>query len=120
MVAAGARGWSAAVRRPPWWHIGVALALCMPRPNALAQDVRGLEVCTAEKDMTRRTSCLQANVEYLQQELVKLKRSAADDKAAAAKETAALRVDVAALKPALEKTQAELAELKKPKPAEKK
>jgi hypothetical protein len=46
----------------------VALALLLSAP-AVAQDVRGLEICIAEKDMARRTSCLQANVEFLQQEL---------------------------------------------------
>jgi len=37
-------------------------------PSA-AQDIRGLEVCTAEKQMERRTGCLQANTEFLQQAL---------------------------------------------------
>jgi formate dehydrogenase assembly factor FdhD len=93
------------------------LGLVLVITPASAQDVRGLEVCTAEKDMARRTSCLQANVEFLQQELVKLRRAAQDDKTAAAKEVAALKADLAALKATLEKTQGELAELKKPKPA---
>ena len=89
----------------------VALALLLSA-SASAQDVRGLEVCTAEKDLTRRTSCLQANVEFLQQELTKQAR-------AATREVMALKTDIAALKLALTKTQNELAELKK-KPAEKK
>jgi len=87
-----------------------------------AQDVRGLEVCTAEKDMARRTSCLQANVEYLQQELVKLSRRTIDERTAAAKENAALKADVAAtksdlagVKDALTKVQGEIAEFKKNK-----
>jgi septal ring factor EnvC (AmiA/AmiB activator) len=103
------------------------LALALIPAIAVAQDIRGLEVCTAEKDMARRTSCLQSNVELLQQELTKQTRRAADERAAAAKDTAALKADivtlkadVAALKVALDKAQAELAELKKPKPAEKK
>ena len=75
----------------------VALALLLPAV-ALAQDVRGLEACTAEKDMARRTGCLQANVEYLQQELVKLTRRTTEERAAAAKENAALKADVAATK----------------------
>lgn len=104
----------------------VAAALLLPAV-ALAQDVRGLEVCTAEKDMARRTGCLQANVEYLQQELTKLTRRAAEERAAAAKENAALKADVAAMKTdlaavkdALTKANGEIAELKKAKPAEKK
>jgi septal ring factor EnvC (AmiA/AmiB activator) len=94
--------------------------------NMSAQDIRGLEICTAEKDIGRRTSCLQSNVELLQQELTKQTRRAADDRAAAAKEMGALktdlsnlRADLAALKTALAKAQDEIAELKK-KPAEKK
>ena len=98
--------------------------LLLAAAPAAAQDIRGLEVCTAEKQMERRTGCLQANAEYLQQELTKLRRGAQkaveDERAAAAKEVAALRSDLAVLKGALEKTQAEVAELKKPKPAEKK
>ena len=104
----------------------VAAALLLPAVAA-AQDVRGLEVCTAEKDMARRTGCLQANVEYLQQELVKLTRRASEERTAAAKENAALRADLAALrsdlatvKDALTKAQGEVAELKKVRPAEKK
>ena len=99
--------------------IMVLLLFATPAP---AQDVRGLEVCTAEKDMARRTGCLQANVEYLQQELVKLTRRAAEERAAAAKESAALKADVAtlktdltALKDALAKAQDEIAGLKKEK-----
>jgi hypothetical protein len=87
--------------------------------SANAQDIRGLEVCTAEKDMTRRTSCLQSNVELLQQELTRQSRRAADDRGAVAKELTALKADLAVLKSSLAKAQDEIAELKK-KPAEKK
>ena len=44
---------------------GVAFALLffgLGLHGARAQDVRGLEVCTAEKQMERRTGCLQANI----------------------------------------------------------
>jgi septal ring factor EnvC (AmiA/AmiB activator) len=78
-----------------------------------AQDVRGLEVCTAEKDMVRRTSCLQANVEFLSQSLDKTRRDAQDRIAAANREVAAAKADIAALKDALAKVHAELAEMKK-------
>lgn len=33
---------------------------------AHAQDVPGIEICTVEKTMERRTSCLQSNVDFLQ------------------------------------------------------
>jgi predicted RNase H-like nuclease (RuvC/YqgF family) len=93
-----------------------ALLLCAA---AAAQDVRGLEVCTAEKDLARRTSCLQANIEFLQQELTKLARRAEQDRALAVKETTTLKADVVGLKILLGKAQDEIEMLKK-KPAEKK
>ncbi|MGD0849523.1 hypothetical protein [Bradyrhizobium sp.] len=37
-----------------------------------AQDVPGIEICTVEKTMERRTSCLQSNVDFLQKTLTKL------------------------------------------------
>src|SRR6202047_3200020 len=37
-----------------------------------AQDVPGIEICTVEKTMERRTSCLQSNVDFLQKTIVKL------------------------------------------------
>jgi septal ring factor EnvC (AmiA/AmiB activator) len=93
-------------------------------PGAVAQDIRGLEICTAEKDMARRTSCLQSNVELLQQELTRQSRRAQkaidDDRAAAARDIAVLKADVATLRAALEKTQSELAEMKKALPPQKK
>ena len=39
---------------------------------ALAQDVPGIEICTVEKTMERRTSCLQSNVDFLQKTITKL------------------------------------------------
>jgi hypothetical protein len=37
-----------------------------------AQDVPGIEICTVEKTMERRTSCLQSNVDFLQKTIQKL------------------------------------------------
>ncbi|MEA3196804.1 MAG: hypothetical protein QOF32_856 [Gammaproteobacteria bacterium] len=49
------------------------LALCMlASSNTRAQDVPGIEICTVEKTMERRTSCLQSNVEFLQKTMTKL------------------------------------------------
>ena len=36
-----------------------------------AQDIPGIEVCTAEKAMDRRTSCLQSNIDFLQKTMTK-------------------------------------------------
>src|SRR6201993_1313842 len=82
----------------------LAAALLMaPLSPAAAQDIRGLEVCTAEKQMERRTSCLQANVEFLQQALLKLSRDTQDRIAATDRDLAAARAEIAALKSTLEK-----------------
>jgi septal ring factor EnvC (AmiA/AmiB activator) len=87
-------------------------------PSA-AQDVRGLEVCTAEKAMERRTSCLQSNVEFLQQALARQKREAQAGLDAANRDIAAQKTEIAALKSALAKLERALAELTKPKPDKK-
>jgi hypothetical protein len=51
----------------------IATACMLLRPGAaLAQDVPGIEICTAEKTMERRTSCLQSNVNFLQKTVTKL------------------------------------------------
>jgi phage shock protein A len=92
------------------WPVGLLLAALLP--SASAQDIRGLEVCTAEKQMERRTSCLQANVEFLQQALLKLSRDTQDRIAAADRDLASARTEIAALKASLEKLNGELAETK--------
>ncbi len=86
---------------------------------AAAQDIRGLEVCTAEKAMDRRTSCLQSNVEFLHQALDKQSRETRAKLDSAQREAAAQKAELAALRSALAKLQRELAELKKEKPAKK-
>jgi hypothetical protein len=51
----------------------VVLAPCMLiSGRATAQDVPGIEICTVEKTMERRTSCLQSNVDFLHKTLTKL------------------------------------------------
>jgi septal ring factor EnvC (AmiA/AmiB activator) len=83
---------------------------------ASAQDIRGLEVCTAEKALERRTSCLQSNVEFLQQALAKQARDTQAKLNAAAQESAAQKAELAAVKAELAKLQRDLAEVKKEKP----
>jgi hypothetical protein len=39
---------------------------------ASAQDVPGIEICTVEKTMERRTSCLQSNVDFLMKTITRL------------------------------------------------
>ena len=40
--------------------------------RAYAQDIPGIEICTAEKTMERRTSCLQSNIDFQQRAIGKL------------------------------------------------
>jgi septal ring factor EnvC (AmiA/AmiB activator) len=89
---------------------------------AAAQDIRGLENCTAEKAMERRTGCLQANTEFLHQEMRKQalesrqKLTAAEKDIGAAKsELATAHKEIAALKETIGKMQAALDELQKGK-----
>ena len=53
----------------------VSAALAAPlltSADAPAQDLPGIEICTIEKTMERRTSCLQSNVDFLQKTITKL------------------------------------------------
>jgi len=112
------------------WHHGILVAriLCLGGlllaaswSPARAQDIRGLEVCTAEKQMDRRTSCLQANVEFLQQTLNKLAHDTQDKLAAAGRDLSSAQAEIATLKTAVEKLNTELAQMKpKPEPSSKK
>ena len=96
--------------------IVIVSAAAMP---AFGQDIRGLEVCTAEKAMERRTGCLQSNVEFLQQAQAKQARETQAKIDAANKEAAAQKAEIAALRTELAKLQHELVDLKKPKPDKK-
>ena len=44
----------------------------LPSTDIRAQDVPGIEICTVEKTMERRTSCLQSNVDFLQKTITRL------------------------------------------------
>jgi hypothetical protein len=104
-------------QRQPWHKVAqflcsAALVLATSLSPAAAQDIRGMEVCTAEKQMERRTACLQANVEFLQQALNKLAHVTQEKSAATDRDLAAARADVAALKSAVEKLTGELKQMK--------
>jgi chromosome segregation ATPase len=89
--------------------------------SATAQDIRGIEACMSEKQIERRTGCLQANIEFLQQSLTKLAREAQDKIMAVSRDLAAARAEVAELKLALARMNGELTQLKaKAEPANKK
>jgi hypothetical protein len=71
-----------------------------------------MERCTAEKQMERRTGCLQANVEFLQQVLTKLARETQDKIAAMDRDLTAARAENAALRSAIEKLNGEMTQMK--------
>jgi plasmid stabilization system protein ParE len=93
-------------------HLLAAALLVAVLSPAAAQDIRGLEVCTAEKQMDRRTGCLQANTEFLQQALGKLARETDEKFAAADRNLAAARAEIVALRSTIEKLSNELAQVK--------
>jgi prefoldin subunit 5 len=62
-----------------------------------AQDVPGIEICTVEKTMERRTSCLQSNVDFLQKTITKLNLDHQQKLDAAARQIDALKVTLVGL-----------------------
>ena len=93
-------------------HLLAGVLLVAVLSPAAAQDIRGLEVCTAEKQMERRTGCLQANTEFLQHALGELARETDEKIAAAEHNLAAARAEIVALRSAVEKLSNELAQVK--------
>jgi len=65
--------------------------------QALAQDVPGIEICTVEKTMERRTSCLQSNVDFLQKTITKLNLDHQQKIDAASRQIDALKVTLVGL-----------------------
>jgi prefoldin subunit 5 len=70
-----------------------------------AQDVPGIEICTVEKTMERRTSCLQSNVEFLQKTLTKLGADHQQKLDAANRQIEGLKATVASLQKTLDELQ---------------
>lgn len=76
---------------------GVLVAPFWITSESRAQDVPGIEICTAEKTMERRTSCLQSNVEFLQKTISKLTTEHQQKLDAANRQIDGLKANVAAL-----------------------
>jgi prefoldin subunit 5 len=66
-----------------------------------AQDVPGIEICTVEKTMERRTSCLQSNVDFLQKTITKLNLDHQQKLDAAGRQIDALKTGIAGLQKTL-------------------
>ena len=77
-------------------HVLVATGMILAG-TAVAQDIPGIENCSAEKAMDRRTGCLQANVNYLQTVITKNAADSQQKLGAANAEIVALKVTVARL-----------------------
>jgi len=76
----------------------VVLTSCMLIPvDAHAQDIPGIEICTVEKTMERRTSCLQSNVDFLQKTITKLAADHQQKLDAATRQIEGLKATVASL-----------------------
>jgi prefoldin subunit 5 len=76
--------------------VSMLLMACWPA-NTHAQDVPGIEICTVEKTMERRTSCLQSNVDFLQKTITKLTSDHQQKIDAANRQVEALKSAVAGL-----------------------
>jgi len=93
---------------------------------ALAQDVPGVENCMAEKQIERRTGCLQSNINFLKTQITtevgKAKAEAQAKLDDAAKQIDALKFSLSGLQAQLKQVQADLADAKAkaaPKPPSK-
>lgn len=89
--------------------LGVATATAVR-----AQDVPGIEICTAEKDMARRTGCLQSNVNFLKTTMTQMSLDNQRKLDGATRQIEALKTAVVALQKRVDELQAAQ---KKPEPA---
>src|ERR1700744_4531074 len=74
--------------------------------EAHAQDVPGIEICTVEKTMERRTSCLQSNVNFLQSTINKLNADHLQKLDAANRQIEALKTTIVGLQKSVDDLQA--------------
>jgi prefoldin subunit 5 len=81
-------------------------ALLIAIPSALrGQDIPGIEICTVEKTMERRTSCLQSNVDFLQKTIAKLGAEHQQKLDAANRQIEGLKAAVASLQKLVDELQ---------------
>src|ERR1700733_15728278 len=90
----------------------VLVTSMVPAPSVMmsaaarAQDVPGIEICTVEKTMERRTSCLQSNVDFLQTTITRLGVDQQQKLDAANRQIEVLKGAVAGLQKTLDDLQA--------------
>ncbi len=94
--------------------VAVACATFILLPQAShAQDVPGIEICTVEKTMERRTSCLQSNVDFLQKTVTKLSVDNQRRIDAAYRQVDVLKAQVASLEKIVDEQKKAIEEIRK-------
>jgi hypothetical protein len=93
--------------------VAIAAIACVLPLRGHAQDVPGIEICTVEKTMERRTSCLQSNVDFLQKTITKLSLDNQRRIDAASRQIDALKAVVASLEKLVEEQKKAIEEVKK-------
>jgi hypothetical protein len=87
--------------------LGILASCMLLRPaGTWAQDVPGIEICTVEKTMERRTSCLQSNVDFLQKTIAKLTTDHQQKLDAANRQIDGLKITIAGLQKIVDDLQA--------------
>jgi uncharacterized protein HemX len=84
----------------------IIFAASLPTVSVQAQDVPGIEICTVEKTMERRTSCLQSNVDFLQKTILKLTADHQQKLDAANRQIETLKASLASLQKVVDDLQA--------------
>lgn len=98
-------------------RLAVFAGLVLSLTNAAwAQDVPGIEICTAEKTMERRTGCLQSNVDFLKAAMTKAALDNQRKLDAANRQIDGLKLTLAGLQKTVEQLQGQIQALEK-KPA---
>jgi hypothetical protein len=93
--------------------VAIAAIACVLPLRGHAQDVPGIEICTVEKTMERRTSCLQSNVDFLQKTITKLALDNQRRIDAANRQIEGLKATVASLEKLVEEQKKAIEDVKK-------
>ena len=90
-----------------------AACISLTPGKTFAQDVPGIEICTVEKTMERRTSCLQSNVDFLMKTITKLSGDQQRRLDAANRQIEGLKASVASLEKLVEEQKKTIEDMKK-------
>jgi hypothetical protein len=84
----------------------IATSSMLLSTGVFGQDVPGIEICTVEKTMERRTSCLQSNVDFLMKTITKLGAEHRQKIDAANRQIEGLKASLASLQKVVDDLQA--------------